>query len=77
MLPRLQEQSELENFEVFLENDEGKVLGKVSVNHNKPSAKHQSVACVRDIFALQEASETLAYKHFVEWFFGQTVSGES
>ncbi|CAK9086065.1 Hypothetical protein (Fragment), partial [Durusdinium trenchii] len=62
-----EEQSELENFEVFLENDEGKVLGKVSVNHNKPSAKHQSVACVRDIFALQEASETLAYKHFVEW----------
>ncbi|CAK9012728.1 Uncharacterized protein SCF082_LOCUS11629 [Durusdinium trenchii] len=67
-----EEQSELENFEVFLENEEGKTLGKVAVNHNTPSAKHQSVACVRDVFmldhlGLDRVNETLAYKHLVEW----------
>ena len=74
-LPCLQEQSELENFEVFLENEEGKTLGKVAVNHNTPTAKHQSVACVRDVFmldhlGLDRVNETLAYKHLVEWFLG-------
>ena len=69
-LPCLQELSEVENFEVFLENEEGKTLGKVAVNHNTPTAKHQSVACVRDVFMLDGVNETLAYKHLVEWFLG-------
>ncbi|CAK9012680.1 unnamed protein product [Durusdinium trenchii] len=62
-----EELSEVENFEVFLENEEGKTLGKVAVNHNTPTAKHQSVACVRDVFMLDGVNETLAYKHLVEW----------
>ena len=52
----------------FLEDDYGKVLGKVFAKQNPKLVKdYHTIACVRDVFF--ESNETLSspFKQFVEW----------
>ena len=57
-----------EVFEIFLEDDYGKALGKVYAKQNPKLVKnYHTVACVRDVFFERNESFNSPFKQLVEW----------
>ena len=57
-----------EDFEFFLEDDNGKALGKVYAKQNPKLVKeYPTVACVRDVFSESNETFNSPFKQLVEW----------
>eukprot|EP00435_Cladocopium_sp_Y103_P043956 s546_g12.t1 len=70
------EEAEKESFEVFLEDAQGNNLARVLARRKAGIVKkYQTVACVRDVYFLNEATFSAALKLLVEWLEFYTMHG--
>lgn len=70
------EEAEHENFEVFLEDAQGNNLARVLARRKTGLVKkYRTVACVRDVYFLNEATFSAALKLLVEWLEFYTAHG--